>query len=241
MSNAGSEFEKVSRAPSINTVMNFISDFDVELQNVEQIDFNIHRFTEHIGRKSALSVLTIHILQKLQLNKNPNLNEEILSRFLGQIFKGYRREVEYHNDIHAADVLQMSYIMMTQGGLLHSAKMNELDTLSIIIAAVCHDYDHDGLNNAYHVNAISARAIQYSDKAVQENYHVAESFAIMNKPEFNFMKEYSRDDFKTFRKRMIGIILATDMARHMSDLSTFKNLLEQKQVKEGKNASTLID
>jgi len=104
-SNTGSDFEKVSRAPSINTVMNFISDFDVELQNVEEIDFNIHRFTEHIGRKSALSVLTIHILQKLQLNKNPNLNEEILSRFLGQIFKGYRREVEYHNDIHAADVL----------------------------------------------------------------------------------------------------------------------------------------
>ena len=51
------------------------------------------------------------------------------------------------------------------------------------------------------------------------------------------MKEYSRDDFKTFRKRMIGIILATDMARHMSDLSTFENLLEQKGVKEGKNAS----
>ena len=119
--------------------------------------------------------------------------------------------------------------------------MNELDTLSIIIAAVCHDYDHDGLNNAYHVNAISERAIRYSDKAVQENYHVAESFAIMNKPEFNFMKEYSRDDFKTFRKRMIGIILATDMARHMSDLSTFNNLLEQKGVKAGVNSMDLID
>jgi hypothetical protein len=100
--------------------------------------------------------------------------------------------------------------------------------LSTIISAVCHDYDHDGLNNAYHVNAVSERAIRYSDRAVQENYHVAESFVILNKPEFNFLEKYSRDDFKTFRKRMIGIILATDMARHVSDLASFKNLLESK-------------
>lgn len=98
--------------------------------------------------------------------------------------------------------------------------------LSSIISGVCHDYDHDGLNNAYHVNAISDRAIRYSDRAVQENYHAAESFAILNKPEFNFLEKYSRDDFKTFRKRMIGIILATDMARHVSDLSIVKNLLD---------------
>lgn len=99
-----------------------------------------------------------------------------------------------------------------------------------MISSVCHDYDHDGLNNSYHVNAISERAIRYSDKAVQENYHVAESFTILNTPEFNFLQNYSRDDFKTFRKRMVGIILATDMARHVSDLATVKNLLEQKQV-----------
>lgn len=33
------------------------------------------------------------------------------------------------------------------------------------------------------------------------------------------MSNYSRDDYKTFRKRMIGIILATDMARHVTDLA----------------------
>jgi hypothetical protein len=70
---------------------------------------------------------------------------------------------------------------------------------------------------------------------------VAESFAILNTPKFNFMARYSRDDFKTFRKRMIGIILATDMARHVADLSSFKNLLDAKQVKKGVNAEKLID
>lgn len=55
------------------------------------------------------------------------------------------------------------------------------------------------------------------------------------------MVKYSKDDFKTFRKRMIGIILATDMARHTSDLASFKNLMDAKQVKNGENASKLID
>ena len=34
---------------------------------------------------------------------------------------------------------------------------------------------------------------------------------------------------------MIGIILATDMARHVSDLSSFKSLMEQKGIKKGYN------
>lgn len=188
-----------------------------------------------------MSVLTVSIMRRLFLFPNTQLDESILGSFLGQIYKGYRRNVEYHNDIHAADVLQMLYVMMTQGGLLELAQLNELDVISAVIASVCHDFDHDGLNNMYHVNAITDRAIRYSDKAVQENYHVAESFAILNTPKYNFMTKYSRDDFKTFRKRMIGIILATDMARHVADLASFKNLLDAKQVKNGVNASKLIE
>lgn len=55
------------------------------------------------------------------------------------------------------------------------------------------------------------------------------------------MKEFNRDDFKTFRKRMIGIILATDMARHVSDLTSFQSLIESKQIKNGVNQSNIIE
>ena len=148
---------------------------------------------EKIGREPAFSVLTVHIIHELNMQENLNLNEPMLGHFLGEIYKGYRRDVEYHNDLHAADTLQMMFVMLKTGGLLKLARLDELDILSTVISAVCHDYDHDGLNNAYHVNAISQRAIRYSDKAVQENYHVAESFKILNKPAFNFMEKYSRD------------------------------------------------
>ena len=65
-----------------------------------------------MGRKSALSVLTIYILQVLNIDKLPQMNQMKLSRFIGQIYKGYKREVEYHNDMHAMDVLQMTYLFL---------------------------------------------------------------------------------------------------------------------------------
>jgi hypothetical protein len=57
----------------------------------------------------------------------------------------------------------MMFIILKQGELLQIGDLNELDLLSICIGCVCHDYAHDGLNNAYHVNAISDRAIRYND------------------------------------------------------------------------------
>ena len=107
--------------------------------------------------------MTVHIMQQIGLDKVVQINQSILSRFLGKIYKGYRREVQYHNDIHAADVLQMSYHIMLKGDMIRFASLSELDVLSVVVSAVCHDYEHDGLNNAYHVNAISERAIRYSD------------------------------------------------------------------------------
>ena len=135
----------------------------------------------------------------------------------------------------------MSYIFLTQGGVQQWAQLSELDSMSVLISAICHDYGHDGFTNAYHVNLVSDRAIRYSDVSVQENFHAAESFAILNQAQYNFLEDFSRDDYKTFRQRFIGIILATDMAKHSSDLANMKTLIEQKNVVQGNNRELLID
>jgi hypothetical protein len=71
--------------------------------------------------------------------------------------------------------------------------LNKLDTLSFILAAVCHDIGHDGFTNSYHVNAYTNRAIDYNDVSVQESFHAAEFFRIMNQEEFYFLEDISRD------------------------------------------------
>jgi hypothetical protein len=60
----------------------------------------------------------------------------------------------------------MMYVFLTQGNLQTIGKLSELDLLSIVTSSVCHDFGHDGMNNAYHVNAMSERAIRYNDQAV---------------------------------------------------------------------------
>lgn len=60
----------------------------------------------------------------------------------------------------------MMNIILKLGGLTEVGKLNEFDLLSIIIGSVCHDFGHDGFNNAYHVNSISERAIRYNDISV---------------------------------------------------------------------------
>lgn len=44
-----------------------------------------------------------------------------------------------------------------------------------------------------------------------------------------------------FRKRLIGCILATDMAKHAADFSALKQLVESKGIKNGFNANLIVD
>lgn len=90
-------------------------------------------------------------------------NAEKLVNFFNVIQKGYYQEVQYHNDLHGADVMQMSYLFLTKGNLAEIADLTHLDMFSFIVAAGCHDFGHDGFNNAYHVNSMSTRAVRYHD------------------------------------------------------------------------------
>ena len=111
--------------------------------------------------------------------------------------------------------------------------LNKLDTLSFILAAVCHDIGHDGYTNSYHVNAMTSRAIDTNDVSVQESFHAAEFFRIMNQEEFYFLEDISRDQYKVFRKMVINLILATDMSKHVADLAAFNAICKEFDIKNG--------
>jgi len=54
----------------------------------------------------------------------------------------------------------------------------------------------------------------------------------MMKPDNNFLASFEREDIQTFKKRMIGTILATDMAKHAEHVASFKRRLELTGVKK---------
>ena len=117
----------------------------------------------------------------------------------------------------------MAFLFIKQGNMHQLADLKQLDMITFIIAAACHDYMHDGFNNSYHVNRMTDRAIDYHDESVQENFHAARSIRELLKEENNFLENYSKNELKMFRKRHVSLILATDPAKHIDDLTAFKN------------------
>lgn len=58
-------------APSLNTIHDYIEEHKEQLAWADSIEFSTPEFCRELGRKSALSVLTIHILQVLNIDKLP--------------------------------------------------------------------------------------------------------------------------------------------------------------------------
>lgn len=53
-----------------------------------------------------------------------------------------------------------------------------------------------------------------------ENYHLAEAFKLLKKPNCNIFEKLDANDFKALRKRVIESVLATDMAMHSKLIGT---------------------
>ena len=64
----------------------------------------------------------------------------MLSSFIKKVSSSYdRKKVIYHNDLHAADVLQTLNTMISRGNLKDKMLLTNLDTFAILIGAFCHD------------------------------------------------------------------------------------------------------
>jgi hypothetical protein len=122
--------------------------------------------------------MVVHSINTFELQSL--VDENRIGKFLSRIYKTYRQDITYHNDLHGADVMQMALYMLTTCGLRETLRLNKLDCLSMMIAGACHDLGHDGFTNGYHVNAITRRAIDSNDVSVQEFFHVSELFRILD-------------------------------------------------------------
>ena len=136
--------------------------------------------------------------------------------------------------------MQMMFFMLTHCKLYEKLKLTKLDALGALLAGVCHDLGHDGFTNGYHVNRLTRRAINCNDVAVQESFHASELFRILDDEAHNFLDVLSRDQLKVLRKRVIGMILATDMQRHVADRHHLDNLCQEYGIVQGNNLDKLI-
>ena len=107
---------------------------------------------------------------------------------MNAIESGYRIENEYHNSIHAADVLHATYYFIKKAlrkdcGIpilfffflflflfshffprLQFLVLSSLEVMAALIAAMIHDYAHPGVNNNFLIKIEHPLALRYNDR-----------------------------------------------------------------------------
>ncbi|KAJ1899560.1 3',5'-cyclic-nucleotide phosphodiesterase, partial [Coemansia sp. IMI 209127] len=167
----------------------------------------------------------------------------------------------YHNFHHAVDVTQCTFYILHTLGLFSKTGyrrsslrspadasfplrsiLRPTDTIALVVASLCHDLGHPGLNNAFMVRAHTQLAEVYNDQSVLENFHAACFSMIMSYffADFGFPHSTCSEngtakdsahaatpshfpfDYEEFRRVAVHAILATDMARHFEFIGKCK-------------------
>ena len=208
---------------SSNLLENALIDINYPPSRIVEKTFNIFELKEIIGQDNVLPIMGKVILDSFGLYSDDIISTEKLDPFLVSISNQYYKTTLYHNMMHGADVTQSLCLYFLNSNAEEICQSLVLDLLGILIAALGHDLGHPGLTNPFHINSSSELAITYNDISCLENYHTSKLFRTIRNPETDIFEKLSVQDYKTIRKRMIGHILATDMANHGKIMTVIKS------------------
>jgi hypothetical protein len=140
-----------------------------------------------------------------------NVESQKMRNFIALVSKGYL-ENTYHNFMHAVDVTHtvFRYMLLMRADLLFTM----LEQFSMLVASICHDLGHIGVNNAYLTEVQHELAIRYNDRSPLENMHCVRLFEILAQPGVNVFLSTTAIQFQEVRKSIIDVILHTDITAH---------------------------
>jgi len=126
----------------------------------------------------------------------------------------------YHNFSHGFNVFQMFYALVKKTEL--ESALDKVEKFATLIAALGHDMNHRGYNNAYESKLKTKTALTYYDTAILENMHASFIIKILKDPDIEFFNSLPDVTKQTqFRDLIIAVILATDMSKHFKLLKKF--------------------
>ncbi|KAI8851043.1 hypothetical protein BC829DRAFT_361201 [Chytridium lagenaria] len=191
------------------------------LEKVDHWNWDIFDLT-HVSKTRPLFTLSHYLFLKADLYSKFQIPIDIFLTFLTRIEDGYRRDVPYHNSVHATDVLHG--VAWLRDRCLELVEPTDLETLALFLAAIVHDFEYPGRNNNFLISTSDPKAMLYNDRSVLENHHVSSAFQVLTTAECNFLNHLPKDDYKQIREIVIELVLATDLqTQHFVILSMFKN------------------
>ena len=233
-------FEKEPKKLDISIPLNILNNIDINLI-FDYENFDIFNLRDKIGLGNVLPFLGKEIIKKINIYHL--LDELKLDNFLITISNNYQNKKDlYHSSLHGVDVCYSTYIILNllknENNIIPN--ISELDIVSLIISALCHDVGHPGLNNNFLINSKNEISLIYNDISVLENFHCSKTFKLLQNNDINIFSKFSKENFLLIRKKMIGEILSTDMSLHFKIIEDFKEYKKNKDKKLEQNQLNFI-
>ncbi|MGH0120724.1 UNVERIFIED_CONTAM: hypothetical protein FKN15_031653 [Acipenser sinensis] len=190
-------------------------------QSLKLLDFSFSDF-ELSDMETTLA--TIRMFMDLNLVQNFQMKYEVratkehinpakgLCQWVLSVKKNYRKNIAYHNWRHAFNTSQCMFAVLKSGRIQN--KLNDLEMLALMIATLCHDLDHRGVNNSYIQRSEHPLAQLYCHSTM-EHHHFDQCLMILNSPGNQILSGLSLEEYRTTLKMIERAILATDLALYM--------------------------
>ena len=220
---------------------NLISHYNKMLNKINDTNFNIFHFQNSLNLNNSTLMYTIsnYIFEQLGLYKEKIISKNKLKSFTNKVVSLYKSN-PYHNIIHACDVLQTCYIIISKGNLLSKKIFSTLDISSLLIASIIHDINHPGLSNAYQKNKKTEIGLLYNESPL-ENMHINKGIEILESDEYNIFENLNLNDYEIIKKRIIKGILMTDGSKHNQLMKEMENSIEKIKLFSNQNETKLIN
>ncbi|RXM98928.1 cGMP-specific 3',5'-cyclic phosphodiesterase [Acipenser ruthenus] len=192
-------------------------------QSLKLIDFSFSDF-ELSDMETTLA--TIRMFMDLNLVQNFQMKYEDLCQWVLSVKKNYRKHIAYHNWRHAFNTSQCMFAVLKSGRIQN--KLNDLEMLALMIATLCHDLDHRGVNNSYIQRSEHPLAQLYCHSTM-EHHHFDQCLMILNSPGNQILSGLSLEEYRTTLKMIERAILATDLALYMKKRGEFFELTKNSQ------------
>lgn len=185
------------------------------------LNWNFNSFTfDALCCGRSLTELLLHLFDYYDLYNIFKLEIVNVLKCFRLLEFGYHSSNPYHNSVHAADVTQAMHCFIQENKIRRH--MTHLEILCSIMAAVCHDLDHPGVNQSFLVATKNPLASLYNNNSVLENHHWR--FAICIFKESQVFDHFETEDFDEMKNQLKQLILATDIARQNEYLKRFRDL-----------------
>lgn len=217
--------------PDLKKIEAAMQDFIEGKLGSKGLDFNI------LGQEKVFAFgVLLGIFSRLGILDTLGIKTARFLEFLVDVEKGYF-ENPYHNFFHATDVTYMVYYVLND--LNAKQHFTEVEIISIMLAALCHDIGHPGKNNLFQINSASALAKKYNNQSVLEAYSadladgliakhgLLQSVGVPSTEKATFSADLaSGAAAQSIKKILRQAILATDMSHHYSLVKEMADLVE---------------